>query len=296
MELKRPAGDVVVRPVPEHRADEELSALYRDLKTTLGVPWVGVVTQAFAHYRPFFVEAWRQFRPTAASAYFGGAGEELRQLAGREMSSAFDIPSQRPALEAAGYSDREMAQIAGTLDLFDQGNPKYLLLATVIRASLAEGRSLGGNRARTGAQSEAAGKTASPVGATPVMIEEHHAFGDLRHLYGDMKAALELPFINSDYKAMARWPSYLRLAWESLQPRLHEPAYMEARVRLHTRAVDLLDELPYPYALDKETAVRLGHAAADVEPLTRTAELFQWLLSGLMLNVSYFRLALRDER
>src|SRR5205823_4728978 len=109
--LSRPQGDVAVRPIPEHRADEALGRAYRDLKTTLGVPWVGVITQALAYYRPFFLEAWRQFRPTARSHFFERASDELRLLSWEGMSSSFTIEPQRKRLEALGYSDREIAQI-----------------------------------------------------------------------------------------------------------------------------------------------------------------------------------------
>ena len=289
MELKRPEGDIRVKPVPEHRADEELSAVYRDLKATLGVPWVGVVTQAYAHYRPFFVEAWRQLRPTADSAFFHEASADLQRLSWDEMS-AFDITPQRPALEAAGYADRELAQILDLLDLFDEGNPKYLILATVIRASLVEGRRLGPTQSTRLASKSS--PRASQVGALPVMVEEHHAFGDLRGLYGEMKATLNLPFVNSDYKAMARWPSYLKLAWESLKPHLGGPAYARARQRLHARSVALMDEVPFPFLVDRDAAKALGMADGDLDELARTAELFQWLLPGLMLNVSHFKLSL----
>jgi hypothetical protein len=106
---------------------------------------------------------------------------------------------------------------------------------------------------------------------------------------------LELPFVNSDYKAMARWPSYLRLAWEALKPRLAEPEYVRARQRLHTRAVQLIDHLPFPFAVDRGAAMALGMTAAEIEELARTAALFQWLLSGLILNVTYFRAGLNKR-
>jgi hypothetical protein len=293
MELKRPELDIRVRPVPEHRADEELNVVYRDLKATLGVPWVGVVTQAYAHHRPFFLEAWRQFRPTADTAFFREASADLKRLSWDEMS-AFDITPQRPALESAGYSDRELAQILDVLDLFDDGNPKYLIVATVIRASLVEGRRLGPTQSTRPAPQSS--PRASQVGALPVMVEEHHAFGDLRGLYGEMKATLSLPFVNSDYKALARWPSYLKLAWESLKPHLSEPAYAQARQRLHARAVELMDEVPFPFLLDRDAARTLGMADGELDELARTAELFQWLLSGLMLNVSHFKMSLQQSK
>ena len=292
MELKRPEGDIKIRPVPEHRADEELSAVYRDLKATLGVPWVGVVVQAYAHYCPFFLEAWRQFRPTAGSAFFHDASNELKLLAWDEISS-FAITPQRPALEAAGYADQEIVQIMQMLDLFDHGNPKYLILATAIRASLVEGRRLGPTKLNDLVPELSV--PISQVGGLPVMVEEHHTFGDLRLLYNDIKTTLNLPFVNSDYKAMARWPTYLKQAWELLKPRLSEPAYAQARQRLHARVVELMKDVPFPFLMDQGTARSLGMADGDIDELAKTAELFQWLLSGLMLNVSHFKLSLARQ-
>ena len=39
-----------IYPVPEYAADAELSAVYERTKSGLGVPWMGVVAMAFAHY------------------------------------------------------------------------------------------------------------------------------------------------------------------------------------------------------------------------------------------------------
>ena len=41
-------------PVPEFLAEGELKARYEDMKAVLGVPWMGVVTMGFAHYRAFY--------------------------------------------------------------------------------------------------------------------------------------------------------------------------------------------------------------------------------------------------
>lgn len=65
-ELLRPPGEVTVRPVPEHLADAELTKVYQDLKATLAVPWVGVITQAVAHYRPFLLKPGNAFSPLRA--------------------------------------------------------------------------------------------------------------------------------------------------------------------------------------------------------------------------------------
>lgn len=292
MNLARPQGDLIVRPVPEHRVDEELGRVYRDVKATLGVPWVGVITQALAYYRPFFLEAWRQFRPTARSRFFERVSDELRMLAW-EGSSSFTIAPQGQRLEVLKYSASEVAQISAMLDLFDYGNQKYLILATAVAASLVEDRGLG--TSPTGDPRDRLPRSpVSQIEPIPVMVEEHHAFGDLRALYQDIKVTLDLPFVNSDYKAMARWPSYLRLAWDDLKPQLGEPAYASLRQSVHRLALDAVEALPYPYRLDRAAAMTLGMNGAEIDELCRTISLFQWLLSGLILNVSCFKLALRE--
>jgi halocarboxylic acid dehydrogenase DehI len=291
--LSRPPGEVIVRPIPEHRADETLGRAYRDLKITLGVPWVGVITQALAYYRSFFLEAWRQFRPTARCRFFERVSDELRLVAWAGMSSSFAISSQRKKLEAFGYSDREIAQIEATLDLFDYGNQKYLILATAVAASLVDDRALGTSPS-SDARDRLPRSPISQIAPIPVMVEEHHADADLRALYDDIKVTLNLPFVNSDYKALARWPSYLKLAWDELKPRLSEPPYATVRQSIHDLALEAVDRLPYPYRMDRRAAAAVGMSAVEIDELCRTILLFQWLLSGLILNVSCFKLALAE--
>jgi hypothetical protein len=44
-------------------------------------------------------------------------------------------------------------------------------------------------------------------------MEYHHADASTRLVFDDVKTALGLPFLNTDYRALARWPSYFALAW-----------------------------------------------------------------------------------
>ena len=131
-------------------------------------------------------------------------------------------PLAAERLESLGYSDREIAQIGATLDLFDYANQKYLILATAVAASLVDDRALGSSPS-SDARDRLPRSPVSQFEPIPVMVEEHHANADLRALYDDIKLTLNLPFVNSDYKAMARWPTYLEAAWAELKPRLCEP-------------------------------------------------------------------------
>ena len=43
-----------IYPIPEYLANDKLLLKYTDMKAAFQVPWMGVVTMAFAHYPNFF--------------------------------------------------------------------------------------------------------------------------------------------------------------------------------------------------------------------------------------------------
>ena len=286
--LQRPEGDPPVRPIPEHRVDHALAPVYSDLKSTFGVPWVGVIAQAVAYYRPFFLEAWRQLQPSATTHYFESCSNAIRLTSWECARDRFTIEPSAKALRELGYSDAELAAIRQTVDIFDYGNPKYLLLATAIQQSLCHGRRLGGGSPRNPRDTmpRAPIRQCEPI---PVMVEEHHAIGGLQDLYDDMKAVLRLPFINSDYKALGRWPSCLELLWRGLRTEVDSEAYVQVRRAVHEEALATVAELPYAYKVDEQRALDLDMPNAEVQ---QVISLFQWLLSGLIVNVSWYKRAL----
>lgn len=107
-------------------------------------------------------------------------------------------------------------------------------------------------------------------------------------MFDDVKRRLGLPFLNTDYRALARWPSYFAMAWADLGPRIgggdHEPACAVYQAR----AVEPVAGLPNPSGL---TGAALRAAAEqDGSPdLLPVVQLFQHLHAGLMTNVAYFR-------
>ncbi len=285
IELPRlfPAANPPIHPLPEYAVTGERAARYADMKQVLQVPWMGVVTMAYAHYPTFFGELWRGLKPLCGSAAFVKAAQALRVLAesGTPTLAPYSIVSQ---LRATGYGEREIADIRAMIEIFSHGNPLYLLIATVVRLLLEDGE--------MSTEREALpfdGRHAPPVQVPFVLMEAHHADGPTRALYEDVKAALALPFVNTDYRALARWPSYFAMAWADLKEIVGMPVYESHCEAIHTRAVTIAQELPNPGAL---SAAALKEAAATDAPLTEVLEvsrLFQYLLPGLMVNVAVFR-------
>jgi hypothetical protein len=120
-------------------------------------------------------------------------------------------------------------------------------------------------------------------------MEAHHADSPTRALYEEIKSELRLPFVNTDYRALARWPSYFSLAWNSLRPSVSTAAYENLVETMHSAIVSAALALPNPGGL---TSAALRAAAIEdgaAEDIQTTVELFQWLLPGLLINIAFFR-------
>ena len=126
-------------------------------------------------------------------------------------------------------------------------------------------------------------------------MEVHHADQDTRALYQDIKASLGLPFVNTDYRALARWPSYFALAWNDLKPVVNTDVYAAICTDIHEWADRLVVEnLPNPADLTADSLRSAADDDGNLDEIVQVVRLFQWLLPGLVTNVAFFRAQLAD--
>ncbi len=281
---RRPDTIVAIHPVPEYSADAALRARYEEMKSAFRVPWMGVVAMAHAHYRSFYDCLWQGLREIALSSLFARHCRELRAET-EAAAAALPATSLVGQLGDRGYAPREIEEIRETIEVFSAGNYPYLLLASVSRLLLA-----GGSLAGSGPL-EPDQAPALPSGR-PVLMEAHHASAETRALFERIKQRLDLPFVNTDYRALARWPSYFELAWAGLEGVLRSPAHEAACSALHRRAVEIAIGLPNPASLRADALRAAAQNDADPAEVAAMAELFQWLLPELCVNVAYFRFQL----
>jgi hypothetical protein len=286
MQIEKPKTIPPVRPVPEYRAKGELKEVYEDLKKELGVPWVGVITQALGYYEPFFKEAWRQLKPSVKTNLFEDRCNQIRLDSWTGVMDQLKDPNQSEILRKRGYQDKEIEEIKDILNILDYGNPKYLVFATVVKDALLNGKMEG--TPPTNPDDLYPRPPVRSGDSSLLMVEEHHATGGLTDIYEDIKKTLKLPFVNSDYKAQGRWPSYLEVAWYQLKPFIDTAEYNSLRNTINDTAYELARTLPYPYTLDRELSSNLGMDANEIDELIEVISLFQYLLSGLIINVSHF--------
>lgn len=273
-----------IHPLAEYAVEGRRKVLYEDMKRTLRVPWMGVVTMAYAHYPNFFDTLWQGLKPLVQSAAFVEQTQTLRRFT-EDAVAALKAPPLRSRLQALGYAPRELAQVEETIEVFSHGNFPYLLIATLTRFLLEGGQMQGGVDTRLFIN-----PIAPQAHAPLVLMEPHHVDAPTRVLYEDIKTTLGLPFVNTDYRALARWPSYFSLALGDLKPSVGGAVHEAICAAVHEQAVNAVRlVLPNPGGLD--SARLLEAAARDVTTaeVVQMSRLFQWLLPGLVTNVAFFR-------
>lgn len=277
-----------IHPLPEYLAEGERKRWYEEMKHALQVPWMGVVTMAFAHYPSFFAALWQGTGVLVASRAFVHECRDLRQAVEAQIAALAPSPlSER--LRDAGYAERELGQIREVIEVFSHGNFPYLLIATLTRLLL-EGHDPEGGAASPPFE----GRHAPDVRVPFVLMEAHHADAPTRAVYGDVMTTLGLPFVNTDYRALARWPSYFALAWGDLREVVTDPRHAAICDHVHERAIGaVMQALPKPRGLDAAALQAAARKDAPLEEVQRVAGLFQWLLPGLVTNVAYLRAQLQ---
>ena len=284
LERKKPSDIPRIHPTPEYLVSGQRAGWYEDMKQVFQVPWMGVVTMALSHYPSFFECLWQGLRPIARSEPFIDACSQLRASAESRVATLNPEPVVK-RLQAIGYAPREIDQINACIDIFSHGNYPYLLTATAARRLL-EGLELGG-----ASQAPAFSGHHAPTADVPfVLMELHHADTGTRSLYQDVMTTLGLPFVNTDYRALARWPSYFALAWSGLKPQVNTLEHAAICTELHQAADHLMAEvLPNPEQLTAQALRAAAKRDTDPAEILEVARLFQWLLPGLATNVAFFR-------
>ena len=280
----RPDPVPAIHPLPEYLASGQRALWYEDTKRVLQVPWMGVVTMAYSHYPTFYAELWRGLKPLCESRQFVEAFLDLRSFVEAETAQ-LKPKSLVDELTGLGYATREIDSIREMNTVFSHGNQPYVIIAAIVRHLLEIGDMAGKPDAVP-----FEGRHAPDVQVPFLLMEEHHGDEPTRAVYEDLKLKLKLPFVNTDYRAFARWPSHFALAWSDLRESVVNEAHEAVCQACHDRVARLAAELlPNPGGLRADTLRSAAKADASLDEVIQMGRLFQWLLPGLITNVAFMR-------
>lgn len=277
-----------IHPVPEYLAPDTLKSVYEEMKITLQVPWMAVATMAFAHYPTFFRALWGGLKELSVSREFVDACARLRTFA-EKTALGLEPHSIVTALLEHGYAEQEIEEIRALNGVFSHGNMPYIFIATVARLLL-EGEGIGEKRPAEAFEGRHAPSSVNRL----LLMEPHHVDAPTAAVYDSIKMTLGLPFINTDYRAFARWPSYFALAWNDLSGKASTSEYETKVTEVHNLAVEIVKALPNPDGLSPTVLTSAAKEDRASDEILDVVRLFQWLLPGLSVNVAFFRAQLAD--
>ena len=142
-------------------------------------------------------------------------------------------------LRKLGYAPREIDTIKETIEVFSHGNFLYTFLATLSRLAL--------ELEAFPVQSDADQfqQVHAPNVRVPfVLMEEHHVDDQTKVVYASIRRRLGLPFLNTDYRCLARWPTYFQLVCGDLARNVGTDKYETIITNLHDRFVEEAMKLP----------------------------------------------------
>lgn len=267
--------------------DERVREAFRDIKNALRVPIVTLLFQAWAAVPRFLDLTWRRLRPNVLTVEFA----ELAAKVGgqvRVQTARWVVADHAAQLRSRAVSEAEIARMREVIELFAEVNPKLAILASAVEAALA-GHPVGGIGTGGPHREEERERPREFRGVRFSLVEEREAPPRVRAIYEDMRATLRLPFIETEYKAMASYPDWLEVWWRDCKPKVTDPNYGLLARGIGAAALDASKSLPHGLFLSGDLLLKHDIDEAKRADLRRVTATFARLLPGLIINVELAR-------
>ncbi len=275
-------------PQVDHaEAAGELKEIYGDMQATLRVGWVAFACRVLATFPAYLPLAWRAARPNFATRYAERAADELRALA---LLPGSPPPDPRPELRGLGWAEARVDEVRGALDVLNYGNAKYMLLLAAWAEEI-QGRSSGG------ADLSPEDVAPIPYGATEGagslrLVDPDEASPEVQELFERVTDSHFHHGPSSDYRVLAAWPEYLRLALdEALEPVVRTEEYDAVARALLMRARELARGFPAPAGIGRE-ALAEKCSPSEIAGLTGLLFMYQRFICDVTIDMIRLKQAL----
>lgn len=272
-----------LRLVREHEASPEIRTIFEEIKRSLGLPYVPIIYQAYARLPLFLAAHWQRFQPVINSRNFFDVADRLRADAYTRAHNYFDIPDLCERVQDMSFSSGTKEELTETIEQFYYVDP-ILLLISAAQQQAFEGA--------TGVSTPASPPVHSEFKTKPVFVDDESASPEVSKVFEESKKSLGLPAVMSDFRALARWPDFLRSYWKLLEPFLASPLYQECQYGGLETAWALARELPGPFELTVSQMTDAGMHEDDIASVVRLTQAFTRGLSGSVLNISIAKIGL----
>ncbi len=275
-----------VKSVSEKDATGAVKDIYEDIRQSLQLPFVPGMFQSFAGYPSFLQFVWGQIKQSVGTKQFYADAARARGFAETFVSEAHVRAYKHEDALAYGISVGDLVDIQTTLQAFQYGNPKLLLIAGALFMAV-DGATVGGNGDTTSAHDTFGNRVIRKIAIR--QVEEDDASDTVRAIYQDIMSTTGAPIIRGDFKAMAAWPGFLKLAWDDLKTVMSRPAYDQGKEALAEFGQHASDRLAYPLKMGRDEMKAAGIREEDFDAIETLVRLAARLIPELLLDTEEMR-------
>ena len=269
------------------QAPPEIQACLNEIQDTLGIPWKPANWRAYALFPEVMQLFWQRLKPACQTESFLEDAIAITEQVHRDISDWYQPGYQIDVDEA------QQRQIQRALNAFSFGNPQLLI------QQIALSRSLSGEVSGEAGHGEERGGPNAYRKPEIQLVGEQSAqdiSAEMQQVYRDIKQTLEVPIVNADYQALARWPAFFIAAWEDIKLYRQRPEYQFLKQLVVQRAAEAADRLRPSVFVGEEELRDLLENPEDFEQIRQTVQLFSTLLPELIVQDALFHRGLAEVR
>ena len=98
--------------------------------------------------------------------------------------------------------------------------------------------------------------------------------------------------LSSDIRALARWPEFLDLYWDTVRSLVRSPIFSECQRAIEDTAASVSRELPGPIELTLNQLAEAGLAEDEISAIVKTIDQMVHGFALLSLNISVAKIGL----
>jgi hypothetical protein len=249
MKASLPQLDVIAT-ISEKEADPSLTAIFADIKKTLGVPFVNLIWRHLATIPGGLEMTWSLAKPLYDSKALNESARALRQQTTLVNRVTPWPDSVRTTL---GLTTQDKSEIVLLLEDYGHANSRALLVLSYLHASLSaasifgnEGEPKGSHTstlidplARVEHNKDGLIKPARPLPATADLNASVVALIKILNTFGE---PMPSPAEPSLYRHLSYWPSFLAAFWLAVEPMERQGLLVREGIDMYERASSMVGQ------------------------------------------------------
>jgi halocarboxylic acid dehydrogenase DehI len=268
-----------LRLIGEGEAPPRTREIFDEVRQSLGVPTVPALYQAYAVFPQFLEMHWPVFRPAIQSRQFFSLGARLAAESYTRAHSYLEVGSLTVWDDSVPTAHLSLGQV---LDYYQFLDPLLLLISSAQMQAF-EGP--------VGGKGVAEAPLHPLFQAAPALAMDEDANASVQRIWTERRRLLEVAFTSDEHRALAVWPQFYREYWACLRKSITSPVYADTQYRIGESAWTMVHELPVRVETASAQLLENGMEVEDLASLMRINQAFMQALAGLVLDVTFARIA-----